>query len=174
MYTLLIIDMQPQFSTSEKCLPEVLYLISKAKRDSANILNVEYKGDGLSWPSIRKELRFYKNSRTIKKWSDDGGPQVFATLEKMNWLDKPIFTCGVNSDCCVPDTLDGLIYCFDEYEIEKPMISVIQKACNSNWDELNITHGFTGYPKEVKMIKDKNLFTVDFDLKILKLSKTKK
>lgn len=168
MYTLLIIDMQPQFKTSERCLPEVLYLISKAKKDNANILNVEYDGDGLSYPSIRKELRFYKNSKTIKKYRDDGGPEVFATLEKLDWLNNPIFTCGVNADVCIPDTLDGLIYCFEEYKIKKPKIYVIQKACNSNASWLGVEYNFPTfcYPKEVKMIKDDDLFSIDVSINL--------
>jgi hypothetical protein len=166
MYTLLIIDMQPQFKSSERCLPEVLYLISKAKRDNANILNVEYEGDGLSYPSIRKELRFYENSRNIKKRMDGGGPEVFAILEKMDWLKEPIFTCGVNADVCIPDTLEGLIYCFKEYKIKPPSIFVIQKACNSNASWLGVEHDFPTfcYPKEVKMIEDEDLFSIDISI----------
>lgn len=166
MYTLLIIDMQPQFNSSERCLPEVLYLISKAKKDNANILNVEYAGDGLSYPSIRKELRFYDNSRTIKKRRDAGGSEVFATLEKMDWLNKPIFTCGVNSDCCIPDTLNELLECFEDYKIKSPSIFVIQKACNSNIKWLGVEEEFPTYcyQKEINMIEDEDLFSIDISI----------
>lgn len=166
MYTLLIIDMQPQFKSSKKCLPEVLHLISKAKKDNANILNVEYAGDGLSYPSIRKELRFYENSRTIKKRRDAGGSEVFSALEKMNWLDKAIFTCGVNSDCCIPDTLCELIECFEDYKINQPSIFVIQKACNSNISWIGVEEEFPTYcfPKEIKMIEDEDLFSIEVSI----------
>ena len=65
--------------------------------------------------SKRQALAEIMNSpqkQNIKKKNDDGGPEVFRALKIMNWLNLPIFTCGVNSNYCVKDTLNGLSWEF--------------------------------------------------------------
>lgn len=174
MYTLLIIDMQPEFKASEKCLPEVLHLITKAKKDKANILVVDYVGSGFTWFPIRKELKGYEHTITIKKKNDDGGPEVFRALKIMNWLNLPIFTCGVNSNFCVKDTLNGLNLAFKYDEVKSPGIFVVTKACNHEFKWSWQPNVFSGYPQGTIKLKD-DVFSIKFDLKTcLKLLKTRK
>lgn len=107
-YTLLIIDMQTAFPSAYNALNGVLRAIKKAKKNRSPIVILEYSGSGNTLLSIAKAIRGYEPVYFETKDIDNGSFEVLDCLERHN-LSHKIRACGVNLDCCVRDTLEGLV-----------------------------------------------------------------
>jgi len=129
---LLIIDMQPYFRASnpkfvlDGCKREII----RAKKNKELILLVEYDScniDEDSHECLRKLLRSYKHTITIKKYSDDGSREILDELMGYGIaVPKKFRVCGVNATCCVSDTIWGLVH----VPTFKAKIGVVKKAVN--------------------------------------------
>ena len=123
--------MQEQFKASANkrtqryCQTE----IRKAIKKNVPILFVEYDSCGDTEPSLTSivEASKYKKAYTITKCSDDGSNDILKFMRKNKIPRSDFRICGVNTDCCVRDTVDGL-----DARIGKAFaINVVAKACNS-------------------------------------------
>lgn len=126
-YCLIVIDMQERFNAAmgervgQNCLRE----IQQAIKDDAHIIFLEYFGCGPTMSELTQALHTQCHFR--QKSGDDGSAEVeMAVL--LNQLPKQFKVCGVNTDCCVYQTVRGLTSRF-------PManINVIADACDSDW-----------------------------------------
>jgi nicotinamidase-related amidase len=127
MYTLIVVDMQETFraSTRDRVRKNCLREIEKAVKDDAHIIFLEYQHSGATLPELTKNLHTKCYFKT--KSEDDGSSEVEG-LVHLKKLPKHFKVCGVNTDCCVRSTVQGLTARF-------PMatIDVIGDACDSDW-----------------------------------------
>lgn len=123
-YTLVVIDIQPQFMDSAKyILGSVGREMLLAMEREMAILLVEYDGQGETL--LRPLVENYRRCRVATKASDGGATEVRAALRKHNLPRTWLRVCGVNTDCCVYRTVS---------ELKNPIIEIAEKACFSNWD----------------------------------------
>lgn len=132
-YTLCVIDMQEIFSSSQdaqiqkSCIRE----IKKAIRDRSVILFVEYAGYN---PTIRVltdivEQANYKRAYHVIKSRNDGGKEVTDFLAKHHLPKMNMRVCGVNTDYCVRETVNGI-----KQALPGAYIHVVADACGSVWN----------------------------------------
>lgn len=133
-YVLLIVDMQPQFpaASGKTIIKNCKREIRKAMQEKASIIFLEYMGCGTTNDSLLSLTDGYEQVWTQEKSSDDGSDVASSLIWKYSLSRTHIKVCGVNTDCCVKETVRGLISVFPKAEID-----VIGDACNSDWD-----HGY--------------------------------
>ena len=128
-YTLVVIDMQRSFYASRgkrvqlHCKRE----IQRAMDDGAAIIFVEYIGQGPTIPSLVKLTDDYRRTFFIRKENDDGSSEVLKVIKSHRLPSRKLKFVGVNTNCCVLDTLTGV-----SAKSKKSSLEVISKACNSS------------------------------------------
>jgi len=135
MYSLVIIDMQPDFdaSYSDDIRGPVLREIAQAIKNDRPILIVEYdypyyrnigkKRTRTLW-YIQNALRGYHNRHLVLKENDDGSREVVVKLKELG-AGKNVRVFGVNTDCCVAETAENLVY-------RGCNVTIVADACNSD------------------------------------------
>jgi nicotinamidase-related amidase len=126
MYTLVVVDMQPGFTSACRkrvrinCLREV----RKAYEAGAFIIFLELDG----YQSTFFDLLSAAEGHFIilDKFSDDGSKEVEREVRR-NKRSTNFKVCGINTDCCVASTVRGLTARFPMSTIE-----VIADACDSD------------------------------------------
>lgn len=127
MYTLIVIDMQEGFHSArgkrvrENCRAE----IEQAVRDNAHIIFLEWHLYQKTFPELTKDL--HDNVVFLSKSEDDGSRQIEREV-RLNKRPTSFKVCGINTDCCVRATVEGLTARFPMSRIE-----VIGRACASDW-----------------------------------------
>lgn len=126
---LIIIDMQEIFETAHKraTINSCKQLIKEFKRNKRGIIVLEYNGEyyGKTLPCLTKLLEGYSRGIILKKRGDDGSSCLARYFKRMGLgKDKlKLVICGVNSECCVKETVEGLL--------EKDFrVAVVRAACN--------------------------------------------
>lgn len=131
MYTLVVVDMQSTFEAANNkrvrnnCKREILQAIES----NASIIFVEYIGEGPTIPSLVRLTDDYDRVFIVRKSTDDGSREVRKVIKDNKLPNRQIKVCGVNTDCCVADTVWGLAH-----KIKSAKIEVIPEACNSDND----------------------------------------
>lgn len=128
-YTLVVVDMQYCFEAvfCEKLLNEVVTEIKLAKRWRFPILFLEYDDSKSTLLQLVQLVKGYKKSAFALKHIDDGSNVVHRVIKRKNWPHSLIRLCGVNSDCCVYSTVQGMLKLFPRTKIH-----LIQNACNTD------------------------------------------
>lgn len=142
--TLVVIDMQDDFEAANQpdCVVGVTKEILLAKQRRDNIVFVEYIGCSPTHNGLLDLLKNYSNKARIKKSEDDGSREIIKVLKRRNFRSKKLRICGVNADCCVWDTVFGLLK-----RLKGTQIEVVKDAC-----------GWSGYNQDWRTyFKDKNL-----------------
>ena len=130
MYTLVVVDMQAGFNSSngkrvrENCLRE----IQKAVVDNAHIIFLEFDGYDETHPELTSNL--HEQVAVLQKSEDDGSKEVEREVRR-NKRPTNFKVCGINTDCCVAATVRGLTARFLMSRIE-----VVADACASDWYHL--------------------------------------
>ena len=123
MYTLVIIDMQPNFKAANnpRCVANCVREVKKAIEIGANIIVLEYaqrrneNGHKTKYP-IRKLVQAYEKGYFITKDDDDGS---YAIIDTGIFDSEEHFRlCGVNLGACVSSTARGLRENFPSAQIE--------------------------------------------------------
>lgn len=124
-YTLVVVDMQPSFKSSQNKLTiyAVSLLIEKAIQDGADIVVLEYAGYGSTDWRIRDEYAGYDRVFTITKYADDGSNDMIES--SFDFQKERFVICGVNTPFCVSGTALGLREKFPKSDIEVKL-----NACN--------------------------------------------
>jgi len=128
MYTLVLVDMQPYFSAAnsrrvrDNCKRE----IEKAMERRAAIIFVEFNNCGPTVKSLIKMTDDYDRRFFAYKDMDDGSAEVAEVIHNNKLANKKLKVCGVNTDCCVRSTVQGL-----SSRLPKADIQVIGNACNT-------------------------------------------
>jgi len=126
-YTLVVVDMQPDFLASLACKEQVKKEVRKAVRSNNPIIFLEYKDDlgYYKYKPTYKDLVPVGYDKVIKskKTEDSGARNVVIHLNKKK-LPKKLKVCGVNTQYCVFETVSNLI------RFNKLDVTVVAKACN--------------------------------------------
>lgn len=124
--TRIVIDVQPHFCAANypDLVVGVTLELMKAMKEKAHILIVEYTNCGSTHNALLKLLRGYPRYQRIKKSADDGSNQVVEALAKFKYPSKHLRVCGVNTDCCVQATVNGLLAKLPDTKIE-----LVKSAC---------------------------------------------
>jgi hypothetical protein len=136
-YTLIIIDIQPQFRKSytkslfRNCRRE----IRKAKIANNNIVLVEYSGCGKTSKRLTELVEDYDNVSYVTKEHDDGSYAIVPHLVGKKLIRNNLRICGINTDACVCRTVRGL-----RKRLPNSNIVVVENAC---WSSYNHKHGLT-------------------------------
>lgn len=130
MYTLVVVDMQPMFDAAngKRVREECLKAILKAIEINAPIIFLEFNDYDHTHGELTKPCM--GNHYVMTKYTDDGSPEVYDTVLKYK-LPRNFRVCGVNTDCCVHATVNGLSARFPNTSIE-----VIAAACDSDWNHM--------------------------------------
>jgi nicotinamidase-related amidase len=125
MYTLVVIDMQPDFVASQNKLTiyAVSLLIEQAVKDGANIVVLEYRHHEPTDWRIADEYKGYDKVVVLTKWDDDGSEEMESSGEEFDT--NHFILCGVNTSACVNRTALGLRERYPEAKIEVKL-----NACN--------------------------------------------
>jgi len=125
--------MQGYFKASKQSSVKknVLKQIALAMKDNAPIVFVEYEGCGSTLPSLTNlpKNNSYNNIYKIKKTEDDGSDVIRSALRSNKLPRTYVRVCGVNTDCCIYETVNGL-----SGALPKTKIEVVENACGSSHD----------------------------------------
>lgn len=141
-YSIVFIDMQNIFLKNVlkrdpgiilKCKRELI----KAINDNAQIIFLEFRGHGSTVKELTSLLKEYSYTKYafVSKESDDGSNDLLNVILKNN-LPPNIKVCGVNTDCCVYDTVSGYLYAMTSHKSKDSNefnVKVIIDACASSW-----------------------------------------
>lgn len=125
MSTLVIIDMQPEFTTASNpsVIAGVVHQIRLAKNRKAGIVIVEYNDSGDTLEPIVNAIGEYVRKTTVIKKGDDGSREVMRAIHRKGFDNSKVRLCGVNAGYCVRDTAVGLL------EWQNSVIEVAKEAC---------------------------------------------
>jgi len=131
MHTLCIIDMQPKFPAAKKAhlVKPALREIALSKKNNGVIVLVEYtpRQYGKSLKYIKDAIAGYPKAIVVEKCTNDGSEIVARTIKSATKSNR-VRVLGVNTDCCVSETVIGLWWKFG-FTVE-----VVGDACWSGWD----------------------------------------
>jgi len=138
-YTLVVIDMQSYFDSAHnrKTLKSVKKLISEAMEDWQPIILVEYSGCGSTMPSIYRLTQNYSELYIIRKSRDDGSSEISRLIRGMKLPSNNIKVCGVNTDCCVYESVMGL-----KRKMRAANFEIVETACWSAYDHKGAINTF--------------------------------
>lgn len=127
--TLVVVDMQPIFPAARK--PDVVVGVTKqvlhAMQNNWSIIFLEYKGSGPTHEGLLKLTKGYDRKARIRKTKDDGSQAIVRTLKRRrDFSEENFVVCGVNIDCCVWDTVSGLLNKLPAH------IRVVKDACGTD------------------------------------------
>ena len=129
--TLVVVDMQPDFSAANN--PSVIVGVTReileAKRKKSGIIFLEYSDTGRTHEGFSSLIKGYRHKARVTKDDDDGSLEVVKALRRRGFGSRTLRICGVNVDCCVFDTVNGLLH-----RLEQVQIQVVKDACGSEWD----------------------------------------
>lgn len=127
-YTLVVVDMQPMFSASSDpaTLRAVEAEVQRAVAGGFPVVILEYALCGNTYPSLLQFLDGYPKLVIKIKHDDCGSREVTEACREHNWGMQVFRICGVNTDCCVHDTVEGLVFA-----VPGTIVEVVREACNS-------------------------------------------
>lgn len=137
---LIVNDMQPGFEAARDII--TIFAVSKqiemAMALNLSIILVEYDAHemGATLPQITRLLEGYERFSVVSKSQDDGAAAILKTLCSKAIETQYFILCGVNSDACILDTVQGLVQWLPQCRILLP-----QDACNSvNGKDCSVWH----------------------------------
>jgi len=152
-YTLVIIDMQPEFAAAE-CVDTqdaIVCEIMRARSRCQKVLIVNYNDGGQHVESIQEALIGYeKLTYQVDKYDDDGSRQIMDMVDMFD-LARRFRICGVNYDACVQATVAGYESKWmnegsgtrgminNPFNVPPSDITIVEDACNApddgTWDK---------------------------------------
>lgn len=124
--TLLIVDMQPEFSATaddKRTIRNIKREIINAKRRKDTIVLLEYVGCGQTFREIIWYIGQYPYIK-FRKYNDDGS-NVARMLRRKKLPHAHFRVCGVNTSYCVFETVNSLAH-----KNSTKTIKLVLNACN--------------------------------------------
>ena len=135
--TLIIIDMQPVFEASQKdwMIENVRREIKRAKRRAHAIVVVRYRGSATTetLPALQVDNRIlgeigtYPHVGYVTKNRGDGSKEILRVLRGRPFPTGDLIVVGVNTDCCVAETVNSLAH-----KLPQSNIWIVADACNTD------------------------------------------
>ena len=157
-YTLVVVDMQPFYTTDAATIKNVAREVSLARERNNHIifLTVPYLSPlqeapfKPTYPEILAEVEGYPSDlwQTAEKIFQDGSRIVFNTCAWKHFPINHLRVCGVNTDLCVLDTVKGLLKANDP---ALETIEVVKNACNSNNPETDNVTVWEQFPTDPRL-----------------------
>lgn len=126
---LVVMDMQPGFPAAQDAITQwfVKQEILRAREEGRPIIIVEYDPHemGHTFESIASLIEGYDLADKIAKSNDDGSAEILKCCNDMGFPIASFRMCGVNSDACLLESIQGLVD-----KLPQCRISVPQDACN--------------------------------------------
>jgi nicotinamidase-related amidase len=134
MYTLVVVDMQPEFiaARDKKVQLHCKRAIAKAIKQRASIVFVEFVDHGDTLPCLTKLTRGYDKVYHVSKDEWDGSQQSLAVIRQNKLSGKRFVVCGVYTDCCVNATVGGLVR-----SVPDSRIKVLRNACGATDERMH-------------------------------------
>lgn len=136
-YTLVVVDMQPQFPAAriKQCVDNVLAEIEVAKAAGAGVVVLELNGYGRTNSRIARAVRRYERGYFKTKYWNDGHKEVLNVCDQLD-LPKVFRVVGINWSFCVAETAISLRY--------YGPVTVVKRACRQP-KEWETDPGYRGY-----------------------------
>jgi nicotinamidase-related amidase len=157
-YTLVVVDMQPFYTTDAATISNVAREVSRAREQNNHIifLTVPYLSPlqeapfKPTYPEILEEVKDYPHDHwhEAEKLFQDGSPIVFNTCDWKHFPTNRFRVCGVNTDLCVLDTVKGLLKANDP---ALEAVEVVKHACNTNNTEINNVTVWEQFPADRRL-----------------------
>lgn len=126
---LVVVDMQPGYPAALDGLTQwfVKQEIMRHLEQNLPILLVEFDAHemGETFDGIKSLIDGYSRGRIISKRGDDGSTEILKACLQFGFSPDSFRICGVNSDACVLETVQGLVAKYPTCRITVP-----QDACN--------------------------------------------
>lgn len=126
---LVVMDMQPGFTAAQDAITKwfVKQEVTRAREEGRPIVIVEYDPHemGETFDDIRALVEGYELAVIITKGDDDGSAEILHICEKKGFPIASFRMCGVNSDACLLESIQGLAD-----KLPECSITVVQDACN--------------------------------------------
>jgi nicotinamidase-related amidase len=119
--------MQPEYGVSQTwwMIHNVCKEIRQAKKAQYPILLVKMIGSGRIDTRILNEVEDYFELYFVKKRDCDGHQEVMKAMKKAGLELDRLRVCGVETDACVADTVEGL-----SRALPRTTIELVKSACN--------------------------------------------
>ena len=123
--------MQPYFqaATNKRVIANCKRELLLAMKKRAGIIFVQYYSCGETNKSLLKLTAEYDRSYAVSKSADDGSAEIHDAIIDYRLSALRLKICGVNTDCCVSETVRGLTA-----RMPRATIEVISDACHSDYD----------------------------------------
>ena len=149
--TLVIVDMQPKFvaANTPRVIVGVTREILEAKQRKSGIIFLEYNPTcemGRTHEGLFSLIRGYPHKSRVTKNEDDGSLSVVQAIRRRGFANRTLRVCGVNTDCCVYETIKGLLG-----RLERSRIEVVKDACDSEWIKDYDWRSFAKHPR-IKLV----------------------
>jgi hypothetical protein len=132
--TLLIVDMQPTYFWSvERCIEAVVREARRARHKQEAVVVLEYYNSGSTHKHLHRVLGNYERVVYVDKRTDDGSVQVIQAAHEIRGSLMKIRVCGVNTCCCVQETVEGYVKLVPDVDFSFKQDSV---ACSCRNPEL--------------------------------------
>lgn len=109
--TLVVVDMQEEFETAFD--PNVVIGVTKeiinTMQKGGAIVFLEYLNCGSVHEGFYDLVRNYDKKSFVIKEDNDGSEELLREIEIRDFNDQWLRVCGVNSNCCVYETIDGIL-----------------------------------------------------------------
>lgn len=147
MYTLVVVDMQPAFRSSQNqaTIDRCNELIQQAIKDEAPIVFLEFEGYEQTDSRLLAAVEGYNHAHFKSKYENDGSFQVKETIELHQYPHETIRVCGVNTNYCVRETVLGLVEMKEDKRINFKKIEVSMSGTNCNFYHLQGLDAMKGY-----------------------------
>lgn len=126
--TLVVIDVQTGYLDAAEAIRYPVRLeILRAMKQGWGIVFVQMNKMGKTLPELLREVTSRKYTRyyaPVTKELADGSAQVIAACERLGYSKRLIRVCGLRSNICVQDTVEGL-----SKKLPDARIEVKQTAC---------------------------------------------
>ena len=138
MALLLVIDMQDQFLDGQfRALSRrIVNLIKVCKSRNDDILFLEYGNRYTNKPSkptikmLLNAVKGYEKFSSATKYDDCGAKEVMEVVKNYKLEDEEIIVCGVNTSCCVRDT----VYYLGQVKGYNRTMIIIDDCCANVFD----------------------------------------
>ncbi len=141
--TLVIVDMQEPFKAAMEMsvIVGVAAEIAVQRQHGGDIVFLEYKYMGETHRELTDLVKGYANKARVTKVDDDGSKELLKVVRRRGFWDQNFRVCGVNTDCCVWSTVEGIL------QRTSAEVEVVKNACGTSLQKRLDWRTYLKHPK---------------------------